>query len=63
MEVAVHDLGGDGPPLVLVHATGFCGGVLRPLAAGLGGSFHAWAVDVRGHGASVTPDGLDFGWT
>jgi pimeloyl-ACP methyl ester carboxylesterase len=63
VEVAVHDLGGDGPPLVLVHATGFCGGVLRPLAAGLGGSFHAWAVDVRGHGASVTPDGLDFGWT
>jgi pimeloyl-ACP methyl ester carboxylesterase len=63
VEVAVHDLGGDGPPLVLVHATGFCGGVLGPVAAALAGSFHAWAVDVRGHGASVTPDAVDFRWT
>ncbi len=63
VEVAVHDLGGDGPPLVLVHATGFCGGTLAPMARALGESFHAWAVDVRGHGRSVTPDGLDFRWT
>jgi pimeloyl-ACP methyl ester carboxylesterase len=60
--VAVHDLGGDGPPLLLVHATGFCGGVLRPLVGALGGSFHAWAVDIRGHGATSTPAGLDFDW-
>ncbi|HVF14540.1 MAG TPA: alpha/beta hydrolase [Acidimicrobiales bacterium] len=63
VEVAVHDLGGDGPALVLVHATGFCGGVLGPLAAALSGSFHAWAIDVRGHGTTATPDGLDFRWT
>jgi len=62
VEVAVHDLGGDGPPLLLVHATGFCAGVLAPLATRLG-DFHGWAIDVRGHGASVTPDGLDFRWT
>ena len=61
--VAVHDLGGDGPPLLLVHATGFCGGVLAPLAGELAGSFHGWAIDVRGHGATTTPDGLDFAWT
>jgi len=61
--VAVHDLGGDGPALVLVHATGFCGGVLGPLATALGGSFHSWAVDVRGHGHTTTPDDVDFGWT
>lgn len=63
VEVAVHDLGGDGPPLVLVHATGFCGPTLAPMAARLGGRFHAWALDVRGHGAAMTPDGLDFRWT
>jgi pimeloyl-ACP methyl ester carboxylesterase len=63
VEVAVHDLGGDGPPLVLVHATGFCGGVLAPMVAAMGDGFHAWALDVRGHGSAVTPDGLDFRWT
>ncbi len=63
VEVAVHDLGGHGPALVLVHATGFCGKVLAPIARALGGSFHAWALDIRGHGSAVTPDGLDFGWT
>jgi len=63
VEVAAHDLGGDGPPLVLVHATGFCGAVLGPLARALDDRFHSWAIDVRGHGATVTPDGLDFRWT
>jgi pimeloyl-ACP methyl ester carboxylesterase len=63
VEVAVHDLGGDGPPLLLVHATGFCGGVLAPMEAALDGSFHAWAIDVRGHGSTLTPAGLDFRWT
>ncbi|HEX7277453.1 MAG TPA: alpha/beta hydrolase, partial [Acidimicrobiales bacterium] len=62
VEVAVHDLGGDGPPLVLVHATGFCGGVLAPLARSLAG-LHSWALDVRGHGSSVTPSDLDFRWS
>ena len=60
--VAVHDLGGDGPPLLLVHATGFCGAVLGPLAEALGGLFHAWALDIRGHGATGAPEGVDFGW-
>jgi pimeloyl-ACP methyl ester carboxylesterase len=63
VEVAVHDLGGDGPPLVLVHATGFCGGVLGPMASALAGSFHGLAVDVRGHGSSLTPGAVDFRWT
>ena len=62
VEVAVHDLGGDGPPLVLVHATGFCGVTLAPMAAAMGGRFRAFAVDVRGHGSAVTPEGLDFDW-
>ena len=60
--VAVHDLGGDGPPLLLAHAAGFCGGAYAPLAAGLAGRFHCWALDFRGHGDSLTPIGVDFAW-
>lgn len=62
VELALHDLGGDGPPLLLTHATGFCGPVWRPVAARLAGRFHCWAPDLRGHGESVTPDGLDYHW-
>jgi pimeloyl-ACP methyl ester carboxylesterase len=62
VELAVHDLGGDGPPLLLAHATGFCGAVLGPLADHLGGRFHCFTFDARGHGQTVTPPGLDWTW-
>jgi pimeloyl-ACP methyl ester carboxylesterase len=62
VEVAVHDLGGDGPPLLMVHAAGFCGGAYRPLAVRLADRFHCWALDLRGHGDSVTPLEVDFAW-
>ncbi len=61
--LAVHDLGGDGPPLLMVHATGFCGPVLAPLAAHLTSRFHCWAYDARGHGDTETPAGLDWNWS
>lgn len=60
--VAVHDLGGEGPPLLAVHAAGFCGRAYVPLAAGLADRFHCWALDLRGHGDSVTPLEVDFAW-
>lgn len=60
--MALHDLGGHGPPLLLTHATGFCGPVWRPLARHLADRYHAFAPDLRGHGESVTPVGLDFHW-
>ncbi|MFN2503567.1 MAG: alpha/beta fold hydrolase [Acidimicrobiales bacterium] len=63
VEVAVHDLGGDGPPLLLVHPTGFCAQVLSPLAAGLGRAFRCWALDLRGHGVTHSPPGLDYDWS
>ena len=63
VEVAVHDLGGSGPPLLLAHAAGFCGGAYAPLAAGLASRFHCWAVDLRGHGRTVTPAEVDFAWS
>ena len=54
--VAVHDLGGRGEPLLISHATGFCGRAYEPLAAMLAGRFHVYALDYRGHGESTTPD-------
>ena len=62
VRLAVHDLGGDGPPLLMAHATGFCGPVLSPLAAHLRGRFHCWTYDGRGHGDTQAPSGLDWNW-
>ncbi len=61
IEIALHDLGGNGPPLLLCHATGFHGRVWLPVARHLQGH-HVWAVDFRGHGDSSTPLDLDYDW-
>jgi pimeloyl-ACP methyl ester carboxylesterase len=62
VEVAAYDLGGDGPPQLLAHATGFHAHVFVPLAARLGERFHCFAFDERGHGETSAPDGLDYDW-
>jgi pimeloyl-ACP methyl ester carboxylesterase len=62
VHVVVHDLGGEGEPLVVAHATGFHGRAYEPLAAGLRDRFHVWAIDFRGHGASTAPADGDFSW-
>ena len=62
VELTVHDLGGDGPPVLLCHATGFHGLVWRPLAGYLRDRFHCWSVDFRGHGDSLPPDDGRFDW-
>lgn len=59
-EIAVHDLGGDGPALLLAHATGFLAGVYRPLADELAGRFRIWALDFRSHGDSAKSDDLSW---
>jgi pimeloyl-ACP methyl ester carboxylesterase len=61
--LALHDLGGDGPPLLLCHPTGFLAMTWAPLAAELAGVAHSWALDFRGHGDSTSPATLDFGWS
>ncbi len=58
----LHDLGGDGPTLLIAHATGFCAGAYRPLAARLAADFHVWALDFRAHGEATRPAGDDLGW-
>ena len=62
VRVAVYDLGGDGPPLLLSHATGFHAHVWTPVVASLQSQFHCYAFDQRAHGDTETPPGLDLAW-
>jgi pimeloyl-ACP methyl ester carboxylesterase len=62
VEIEVHDLGGDGEPLLICHATGFCGMAYEPLAAALRPHHRVWAVDFRAHGDSTAPDDGDLSW-
>jgi lipase len=56
-DVRLHyvDWGGDGPPLLLVHATGFHARLWDPYAQRLRGRFRVLALDQRGHGDSGQP--------
>ena len=42
------DWAGDGPPLILIHATGFLAALWRPIAERLSGRFRVVAFDQRG---------------
>lgn len=57
MGLAVHDLGGVGPTLLVSHATGFHGRCYLPMAHALADRFHSTAFDYRGHGDSPPHDG------
>jgi pimeloyl-ACP methyl ester carboxylesterase len=62
VELAVHDWGGDGPPALLAHPTGFHGRVWAPVAARLvARGRRVLSFDFRGHGDSDAPDG-DYSW-
>ena len=62
VEVVTHDLGGRGAPLVMVHAAGFHGLVLKPLAHHLADRFRCTTFDTRGHGDSRLPSGRTLDW-
>jgi pimeloyl-ACP methyl ester carboxylesterase len=63
VEIATYHLGGDGPPVILLHATGFHGRCWLPVAPSLTEHFSVWSVDQRGHGASgKAPDGHYENW-
>lgn len=55
VRIRVHHLGGTGPPLVCVHATGFHGRVWEPFVPALREHFSVIAFDHRGHGDSDKP--------
>jgi pimeloyl-ACP methyl ester carboxylesterase len=60
--IAYTDHGGNGPDLLLAHATGFCGGVWAPIAAALTDQFRVVTFDERGHGASDPAPGGVYHW-
>jgi pimeloyl-ACP methyl ester carboxylesterase len=60
VKIATWDLGGDGPPLLLVHATGFHARMWLPLAPALRATHRLWAIDQRGHGQSGHPVDGDY---
>jgi pimeloyl-ACP methyl ester carboxylesterase len=63
VEIATYHLGGDGPPVMLLHATGFHGRCWLPMAPALTDHFTVWSVDQRGHGSSgKAPDGRYLDW-
>lgn len=62
VSIELHELGGDGPDLLIAHATGFCAGAYGPLAARLQARHRVWALDFRGHGDSTLPASGDLSW-
>jgi pimeloyl-ACP methyl ester carboxylesterase len=54
------DWGGDGPPLLFMHPTGFHAHVWDAYVAHFRDRFHCYAADLRGHGDSDKP-GI-YGW-
>lgn len=55
------DWGGEGPPLILLHATGFLSRLWTAVAAGLSPHRRVLALDQRGHGDSEAPPS-DYHW-
>ncbi|MEZ5264228.1 MAG: alpha/beta fold hydrolase [Acidimicrobiales bacterium] len=59
--VAVHDFGGPGRPTTFVAGTGLCAGMWEPIVARLPADrYRCLTIDLRGHGASTTPDDVTF---
>jgi pimeloyl-ACP methyl ester carboxylesterase len=56
------DWGGNGSPIVILHATGFLGRIYRPLAEPLRAIGHVYSYDQRGHGDSSAPPDGDYSW-
>lgn len=62
VEIAWYDFGGDGPDLLLAHATGFHAHVWLPVIERLRSRFRCVAFDERGHGDSTSPADGTFDW-
>lgn len=61
VRLPVYDLGGEGPLLLVAHATGFHARVYDAMLSAIPG-YRRVSADLRGHGDAVMPEGLDFLW-
>jgi lipase len=62
IRLSCQDWGGEGVPIIILHATGFLGRVYRPIALALRSAGHVYSYDQRGHGdSSPSPDG-EYNW-
>jgi pimeloyl-ACP methyl ester carboxylesterase len=59
---ACQDWGGEGRPIIILHATGFFGSIYRPIAIALRSIGHVFSYDQRGHGDSSRPADGDYSW-
>jgi len=59
IKIACLDWGGAGPAVVLLHPNGFCAGLYEPVAQALTEVARPVAIDLRGHGRSDAPAGID----
>ncbi|MGH1494060.1 MAG: alpha/beta fold hydrolase [Acidimicrobiales bacterium] len=59
----VYHLGGSGPPLLMSHATGFCGQVWQPMADTMADTYSCYAWDFRAHGRSTRPIDKELVWS
>jgi pimeloyl-ACP methyl ester carboxylesterase len=59
VRIAAYRFGGDGPPVMLVHATGFHAHVWLPMLERLCARYSLFAFDLRGHGESDKPSDVD----
>lgn len=62
VSLELHHFGGEGPPLLIAHATGFLAAPYRPMVAELADRFEVWAVDFRSHGDSTTAEDGTVSW-
>ncbi|MGH8012099.1 MAG: alpha/beta fold hydrolase [Candidatus Binataceae bacterium] len=56
------DWGGEGAPIVILHATGFLGRIYQPIAQALTPIGHVYTLDQRGHGDSARPHPETYEW-
>ncbi|MFM8553523.1 MAG: alpha/beta fold hydrolase [Acidimicrobiales bacterium] len=63
LTIAVHDFGGEGPPVLLSHATGFHAHCFEPMAAVLSPTHRCMGLDHRGYGDSENIDPAGVEWT
>jgi pimeloyl-ACP methyl ester carboxylesterase len=64
VRLVVHDWGGEGPPVLLAHPTGFHGLVWEEITEQLvGDGCRVWSFDFRGHGDSEAPEVDDDGYS